>query len=68
MQIDNVEQSTCKSPVFRLYYQENTGANACKCEAGRLFFVPQGPDAVSFYRSRGRGRALSAATSSAARG
>ena len=64
MQIDNVEQSTCKSPVFRLYYQENTGANACKCEAGRLFFVPQEPDAVSFYR----GRALSAATSSAVRG
>jgi len=38
MQIDNVEQSTCKSPVFRLYYQGKTGPGPCKFAAAALFF------------------------------
>jgi hypothetical protein len=30
---------SCKSPVFRLYYQENTGAHACRSAPSALFFV-----------------------------
>jgi hypothetical protein len=29
----------CKSPVFRLYDQENTGAHACRFALSGLFFV-----------------------------
>jgi hypothetical protein len=30
----------CKSPVFRLFYQEKSSANACRFAAAALFFVP----------------------------
>ena len=40
----------CKSPVFRLYYQENSGADACKCRASGLFFAHVSPVCVPVYR------------------
>jgi hypothetical protein len=41
----------CKSAVFRLYYQENIGAHACKSAPSALFFVRRSPDSASLYRS-----------------
>jgi 3-keto-disaccharide hydrolase len=46
----------CKSPVFRLYHQENTGADACKSEAARLFFAQHSPVSVCVYRAARVGR------------
>ena len=43
-------RSLCKSPVFRLYYQENTGVHACKSAPSALFFVRRSPVSVSLYR------------------
>jgi len=40
----------CKSPVFRLYYQEKAGLPACKSAAAALFFGRPSPVSVSFYR------------------
>ena len=40
----------CKSPVFRLYYQEKTGADACKCGPSGLFFAQDLPVPALVYR------------------
>jgi hypothetical protein len=45
----------CRFPVFHLYYQENTGADACKCAATGLFFCEIRPVSVSVYRLRAQG-------------
>jgi hypothetical protein len=50
MQIDNAEPSL-QIPVFRLYDQENAGADACKCEAVRLFVAQDSPVCVPVYRA-----------------
>jgi hypothetical protein len=47
----------CRFPVFGLYYQENTGADACKCAAVGLFFAQDSPVSVSVYRAARVGRA-----------